>query len=243
MIKTYTRKGDIKLILEQTLTVYHENGVELLIDELHESILAHKVKFPLLEFCAKTLFENLNAVDQVILCDAICARKTEGGNVILGIILQLRLPDKFEESIQKARTYIADADEWYVCDIIGERVWGVALLTQFESMIKVVEQLSVDKSHWVVRSLGAGANYAIKKGLEKVKVDQVFLLLMTMVKTNDRQIKQGVGWAAKTTAKFHPDIISKYSLKIENYSEIPNWFRKKIEIGLNRNAYAKGKRG
>ena len=88
-----------------------------------------------------------------------------------------------------------------------------------------------------------GAHYAVKKGLGKKEVEQVFLLLMTMVKTNDRQIKQGVGWAAKTTAKFHPDLIEKYNSRIQNYTEIPNWFRKKIEIGLNRNAYAKGKRG
>jgi 3-methyladenine DNA glycosylase AlkD len=242
LIKIITRKGDVKPVLEESIRVYNGQGVFALIDHFHQTILAHKVKFPLLEYCAKTLFEALNSSDQLRLCDEICKRKTEGGNVILGIILQLRLPADYEGSIEKARAYIADADEWYVCDIIGERVWGVALLTQFDRMIETFKHLGSDKSHWVVRSLGAGGHYAIKKGLEKEKVEQVFLLLMNMSNTNNRQVKQGVGWAAKTTAKFHPDLIQKYQLQIEA-AAIPNWFRNKIEIGLNRNAYAKGKRG
>lgn len=242
MIKTYTRKADINPLLERSIEVYNQQGVAALIANFHASILAHKVKFPLLEYCAKTLFVKVTPQDQITFCDAVCVQKTEGGNVILGIIMQLRLPIAYEEAIQKTHEYIADANDWYVSDIIGERVWGVALLQQFDLMIKTFEKLSSDQSNWVVRSLGAGAHYAVKKGLGKKEVEQVFLLLMKMVNTNDRQIKQGVGWAAKTTAKFHPDLIEKYNARIQNYTAIPNWFRKKIEIGLNRNAYAKRKR-
>ena len=215
MIRTYTRKGDISPLIDKSIEIYRSHGLSALSDDLHANILKHKVKFPLLEFCAKTLFVNLNPDDQIELRDDVCKRKTEGGNVILGIILQHRLPHVFNQSIAKTRAYIADANDWYVCDIIGERVWGVALLTQYDRMIEVFETLGKDKSHWVVRSLGAGGHYAIKKGLEKEKVEEVFLLLMKMVNTNNRQIKQGVGWAAKTTAKFHPDLIQKHHEKIQ----------------------------
>ena len=239
----YTRKGDVKLILGQAVQVYQEEGLHTFIDVFHNLILAHKVKFPLLEFCAQTLYLVLPVSEHFAFCDEVSKRKTEGGNVILGIFMQLNLPSYFRETITKTTEYIADADEWYVCDIIGERVFGYSLLTDFERTFAEIERLSKHESNWVVRSLGAGSHYAIKKGLDKMNVDQLFVLLMTMTNTKDRQIIQGVGWAAKTTAKFHPDIITKYTDKIFDRNSIPNWFRSKIRIGLNRNKHAQAKRG
>ncbi|MFK8036961.1 MAG: DNA alkylation repair protein [Crocinitomicaceae bacterium] len=165
--------------------------------------------------------------------------KTEGGNVILGKMLQNRLPNHFNESFKKATEYIADADIWYVCDIIGERVFGYALLTESEKSIPLIKELSKHNTNWVIRSLGAGVHYAIKKGLNKDNVKIVFRLLLTMANTQDKEIRQGVGWAAKTTAKFHPDIITFFQRDIDNTNRVANWFRNKISIGLNRNRYAK----
>ena len=53
-----------------------------------------------------------------------------------------------------------------------------------------------------------------------------------------KEIRQGIGWAAKTTARFHPDIIANFNNEIQDSSAVANWFRKKIEIGLNRNKHA-----
>lgn len=236
-MNTYTRKGDIKIILAKTIAVYDNEGFAAFNESFHDLVLGHKVKFPLLEFCARSLTEILSPEEQILFCDEVCRRKTEGGNVILGILLQDRLATNFSLATRKATEYIADANDWYVCDIIGERVWGVGLLNHFEDMLAVFEKLRHHESNWVVRSLGAGGHYAIKKRLEKEKVEQVFKLLMQMCDTKDRQIRQGVGWAAKTTAKFHPDLISKYDRQLQAES-IPNWFRNKITIGLNRYHYA-----
>ena len=153
--------------------------------------MVHKVKFPLLEFCAHELSRFIPSNEQVSFCDKVHALKTEGGNVILGIMLQNRLSFFYNESIAKAVDYISVADIWYVCDIIGERVFGFALLNYTEKTILSVRTLSLHNSNWVIRSLGAGIHYAIKKGLDKEFVKILFRLLLTMAKTNDKEIRQG----------------------------------------------------
>ena len=239
-MQTISRKGDIQIEWEACKEVFNNEKMDLFIVTVHERILSQKVKFPLLEYCAEEIYKLLPTYTQIPFCDAIEKLKTEGGNVILGKILQLRLPQHFDQSLEKATEYISKADIWYVCDIIGERVFGYALLHYPDKMLAEYKKLSTHSTNWVVRSLGAGGHYAIKKGLSEKKVQQLFEVLLTMANTNDKEVRQGLGWAAKTTAKFHPDIISHFQAEINNKNKVANWFRKKIEIGLNRNAYAKG---
>lgn len=234
-----TRKSEVKEYLLECLKAYHTGGVPTCVTELNAQILTKKVKFPLLEFCGLELFKELNNDEHIALCDRVESLKTEGGNVILGIILQARLNDHFHQSIEKATEYISKADIWYVCDIIGERVYGYSLLKNPEITIPEIKRLSKHSANWVVRALGAGVHYAVKKGLAKEDVKTVFPILLSMANTKDKEIRQGVGWAAKTIAKFHPDIIKHFESKIHDQEKVANWFRAKISIGLNRNAYAK----
>lgn len=242
-MQTITRKYDIKRYLAHCLTTYQTAGVSACVQAVQTKILSKKVKFPLLEFCGHRFHEEIETSEQLPFCDQIEALKTIGGNVLLGIILQDRLTTHFDQSLHKATEYIAQAEGWYVCDIIGERVFGYALRHQPAQTIPEIERLSTHPSYWVVRSLGAGAHYAIKKGLDKAAVKQVFQILLSMAHNNHKEIRQGVGWAAKTTAKFHPDIIAAYQTEIENKNKVANWFRSKIKIGLNRNAYNASQKG
>ncbi len=235
-----TRKSDIRIRLQECLQTYDEEGLIACCDVTYKTLLSHKVKFPLLEFCGEQFYEHLLEIDHIPFCDHIQSLKTEGGNVILGIMLQKRLDHHYEESIQKTTAYIADADMWYVCDIIGERVWGVSLLQTPEKTMAVIEAKTHHESHWVIRSLGAGIHYAIKKGLPKVYVKMLFDLLLTCANTTNKEIRQGIGWAAKTTAKFHPDIIRFRESELNNTQNVANWFRKKVAIGLERHQHAKG---
>ncbi len=234
-----TKKSEIKILLQKCLIKYHSKGLIECVSELDILILSQKVKFPLLEYCAEQFYNELPQEKQLLFCDKIQSLKTEGGNVILGIILQNRLQDNFIESINKATEYITDADIWYVCDIIGERVFGFSLLHSPEITIPQIKKLSTHQTNWVVRSLGAGIHYAIKKGLDKKNVKTVFKILLSMADTKDKEIRQGLGWAAKTTAKFHPEIIEYFQSEIQNTDHVANWFRTKITIGLNRNNYVK----
>lgn len=239
-MRTITRKEDIQTEWEACKKAFNPENLDLFINIVYERVLLHKVKFPLLEYCAEDIYKLLPSEIQIYFCDAIEKLKTEGGNVILGKILQLRLAQHFSQSLKKTTEYISKADIWYVCDIIGERVFGYALLHYPDKMLPEYKKLSSHPTNWVVRSLGAGGHYAIKKGLEKKKVQQLFKVLLTMANTNDKEVRQGIGWAAKTTAKFHPDLITYYKDEIDNKVKVANWFRKKIEIGLDRNSYAKG---
>ncbi|MEP0516543.1 DNA alkylation repair protein [Dokdonia sp.] len=238
-MRLITRKSDVRIRLEECILAYDRDGLIACCDTVYKTLLLHKVKFPLLEFCGTQLYDTLLEIDQIPFCDQIQALKTEGGNVILGIMLQKRLEHHYDQSIQRATQYIADADIWYVCDIIGERVWGVSLLQTPEKTISVIEKKTHHESNWVIRSLGAGIHYAIKKGLPKEHVKTLFDLLLTCANTNDKEIRQGIGWAAKTTAKFHPDIIRFRESELNNTQDVAAWFRKKVEIGLQRHQYAK----
>ena len=238
-MRLVTRKSEIKELLTLCVNTYYSDDLDACVSEFNKEILSHKVKFPLLEYCGETLYKTFAENEHIPFCDQIQALETEGGNVILGIILQKRLENHFNQSLKKATEYIAKADIWYVCDIIGERVFGYSLLHLPRKAIPEIKKLSCHPTNWVIRSLGAGTHYAIKKGLDKDNVTTVFKILLSMANTTDKEIRQGIGWAAKTTAKFHPDIIEYYNDEINNTEKVANWFRKKIEIGLNRNDYAK----
>lgn len=238
-----TRKSEIKIYLSNCIQAYHQKGITACVAELNSQILNRKVRFPLLEFCAHELSHEIKADEQILLCDKIEALKTEGGNVILGIMLQNRLKNHFEESLNKTTEYISKAHIWYICDIIGERTYGYALRHYPNKTIPVITKLSNHPTNWVKRSLGAGVHNAVRKGLDKQHVSTIFLILISMANNMDKEIRQGIGWAAKTTARFHPDIIQKYNKEIHNKEKVANWFRRKIIIGLERHNYDKRNSG
>lgn len=239
MKNVVTRKSDVYELLEPCILAYHQNGISASVDHFSKRILNRRVKFPLLEFCAHQLSENIHENEQLSFCDQIEALKTEGGNVILGIMLQNRLKNHFQESIEKATEYTSKADIWYVCDLIGERVFGHALLHHPAKTIQQLHKLSNHPKNWVVRSIGAGIHYAVKKGMDQKNTTSTFLILLSKANSKDKEIRQGIGWAAKTTARFHPTIIEQYHLEINDQEKVANWFRKKISIGLERHQYAK----
>lgn len=202
--------------------------------EVRETFLKKKIRFPLLEHAAKMLFERIPSKQQLDFCNALSAQKEIGGNVLIGIILQKRLEKDFAASVEKAIEYIIEGDQWFVCDIIGERVMGYALLTQPKKMIPLLQKMKKHPNKWTVRCIGVAAHYAIKKGLEKAAVEKVFELLLSLSNTTEFHTKKGIGWAAKTTAKFHPDIIEMHEERLQTDPEIKQWFKTKIKIGLSR---------
>ncbi|NJM94611.1 MAG: DNA alkylation repair protein [Cytophagales bacterium] len=237
-MKRIIRKKDIQTAWMLCQTMYVNGHIQSFADTVYLHILSHKVKFPLLEYVAQEMYVFLPQGMHISFCDQIERFKSEGGNVLLGKLLQLRMADHFDESLRKAVEYISNTTIWYVCDIIGERVFGYGLLHFPSKMLPEFQTLSSHHSNWVIRALGAGMHYAIKKGLEKSLTATLFEVLLGMAHTNDKEVRQGVGWAAKTTARYHPDIIVRFERQIQ--AQVPNWFRKKIEIGLIRNHHAQG---
>ncbi|EQA52024.1 DNA alkylation repair protein [Leptospira kmetyi] len=230
-----TSKKEIKSILDSILSSSNQNE-NAIADEIVSELLSKKIKFPLLEFAAKELYSGVPERNQIPITDRIIERRTIGGNVIAGMILQLRSDKHFEQSVKKAIDYMVFGDEWYVCDIIGERVMGYSLLQDPEKTLPVLKKFLDHKNAWISRSVGVAAHYAVKKGLRKKYVEEIFLLLLAKADTNDFHTKKGIGWAVKTVSKFHPDIVAKFESRLNSDKNIGTFFKTKIKIGLGRSS-------
>ncbi|MBB1645326.1 DNA alkylation repair protein [Sphingobacterium sp. UME9] len=228
-----TSKVQIREIVAAAKQQGQQSGIECLILSLQECLLKKKVRFPLLEFAARETMLFVPEAEQLHLTDRLIATTEMGSYVLTGIILQQRLTEHFEESIHKACIYITMGNQWYVCDIIGERVLGHALLTSPKKAIPLLEELAHHPDKWILRTIGVATHYAIKKGLPATCVDTLLKLLVSLSNKTDFHVKKGIGWGAKTIAKFYPELVACSSKAIES-PETKQWFRTKITIGLIR---------
>lgn len=229
-----TSKATVNKLIADAVQL-HSVGLFYFVDAVQAAILQKKIRFPLLEHTADVIQQSIPETDHLAFLDAVIATRELGSYVLAGKILQNRLPAKFQQSIDKAVSYIIDGNEWYVCDIIGERVMGHALLTIPQQTLPLLRGFATHHNKWIVRCIGVAGHYAVKKGLKKVYVDELFQLLLSLADNTEFHTKKGIGWAAKTCAKFHPEIIERYRLQIE--ADITRqWFRTKVKIGLGRTA-------
>ncbi len=234
---TITRTADLDAVLNPCLEAYQSHGLNQLIVEVNKGLLQTKIKFPLLEKAAHRLYRTLEHHHQLDFCQHLADLQSIGGNVLIGILLQNRSENDPGESIGKAAEYIAQGAQWYVSDIIGERVVGYNLLANPDITLTLLSQYGQHPSKWVVRSLGAGSHYAIKKGLPADYATKVFQFLITLAQAKDHHIKTGIGWAAKTSARYHPEMVLGHQQTIENKQLVGQWFRTKVRIGLGRRHY------
>ena len=242
-MESIRKKAEVRSIIDDALRSFSPGNFEALSIELHETLLGSKVRFPLLEYAGEILWGSLKKADRKKLLDQISAGKSIGGNVIIGIFLQKDLKEDLDGSFSQAASYISRGAEWYVTDIIGERVFGVGLLDHFANAFPKFQRLKTNHDPWVIRAIGPGAHYATKKGLPKENVEPLFAFLLELKEAKEPNVRSGIGWAAKTVAKFHPDIIEQYQKEIFDDERTGSWFIRKVRIGLERNAYAKRNTG
>ena len=230
--KTITRKADLRPLIANLKTLYLAQDDAGFWQLLESEILQHRVKFPLLEFVARELVQFIPQDKQLDFTDTLVTKTYEGQYVILGIVLQERLVTDMAQSFAKAEEYIIYGDKWYACDIISERVFGVGLLQDFDTAVSHIQTNIAHPNPWIVRSAGIATHYATYKGLAKEKVVVLFEMLLPAAQSKDKNIKKGVGWAFKTIAKHHPDIVQPRLDTIQNDPAINNWCKQKLVIGL-----------
>ena len=231
---TITKKSTVNPIIESMHICLEEGDFYGCIALLHKKILTEKTKFPILEYTTREIFPKIPETCQVAFCDKITSLNEMGSSVVTGTALQMRLEDHLEESIAKSIEYIQHGNEWFHCDHISERVLGFALLNYPEMILPVLPSFLREKDKWIVRMVGVAGHYAVKKGLKRVYVEELFTLLIGNANRSDSDEKSGIGWAAKTCAKFHPDIANKYKEYIDSDPNVGQWFRTKVEMGLSR---------
>lgn len=233
-MKIIGSKIEVNKLVDEITSTTKKHELDKLVDNINVLLLKKKIRFPLLEFAAKLLSQFIPYGNQIKITNKIIELHTIGGNVLVGIILQQRLKTNFAESHKKAIEYIVKEDLWYVCDIIGERVIGYSLLNYPEETIQLLKLYAKHSDKWIVRTIGVATHYAVKNGLKKASVEKVFIILLSCSNTTEFHTKKGIGWGVKTISKFHPEIIEKHRIQIENDTEIKQWFRTKIKIGLSR---------
>jgi len=231
-----TGKLQIRSLLQKPI-LDSLGSTQALTNYLEMHLLVHKIKFPLLEYAAVLVEQSLSNEQIYASCKQVHRLNTIGGNVIIGKLLQSQIEWDLDRAFKQAAKFMQEGQLWYVSDIIGERVWGYGLLNQPESSLEQLKVYSLHYSPWVVRGIGAGTHYAVKKGLSQTWSEQAFKLLLTQALRKEHPIKTGIGWAAKTIARYHPDIIKSYHHQCNDPKQCGRWFTSKIEKGLARNQY------
>lgn len=247
-----TSKTQVNPIIQNCIDVFTQKGEDAFVQCVHTRLLKEKIRFPLLEHAAEVFCVQIPQKYHYSIAEKIMQLNTIGGNVLVGIVLRNTYNRKdtgegtestgaIQKAIKTANAHIVYGNQWYVCDIIGERVAGFALLTQPEEVIPLLQKMAGDENKWIVRTVGVATHYAVKKGLKKKYVEEMFGILLQLGNSSDFHTQRGVGWAVKTIAKFHPDIVQHSRA---NNTEVKQWFRTKIKIGLGRsNKYASRHKG
>ncbi len=233
-------KAVAEALLQNAIGTAGIENISALAVAVNKEVLNQKIKFPALEHCAKVLCNTLPNDLHFLFNKELIKYKEIGGWVVSGMILQQHLNNQLLKCVDEAIHYIIEGNEWYVCDIVGERVIGHGLLKYPEMMLPILPQLAAHNDKWIVRSVGVAAHYATKKGMQAYHAEEVFKLLLSQANTTDFHTKKGIGWGAKTIAKYHPQIIDKYKAQIFDNPEVKRWFVTKVNIGINWRKY-KGK--
>lgn len=176
-------------------------------------VLDAKVPFPLLDEMGKRLGEagRFNPSKYFVVFDEIIAKDKMGGYVIVGQALAAFLETELEASISKATEVIVKGQTWYVCDIVGERVLGQALVAHFDSAISVLERMTVVEDQWVRRSIGVAVHFFAKRNREDIeKMRQLMALLLFVIEDKRVNVVKGVGWGLKTIGKYQPKLVEEY---------------------------------
>jgi 3-methyladenine DNA glycosylase AlkD len=161
--------------------------------------------------------------------DRIISYQAMGGFVIVGRAMISFLEDDFERTMQKSREYIIKGNQWYVCDIIGERSLGQALIDYFERTLPYLRTFLADENRWVRRSTGVAIHFFAKRTRgdpQKAKV----LLTLTEPHLEEKQIDavKGIGWGLKTIGKYYSDVLVSFlKEQIRNKRKISKLMMKK----------------
>ena len=173
-------------------------------------VLDAKVPFPLLDEIGKRLGEAGKHDKQRYfrVFDEIVATAKIGGYVIVGQALAAFLETELEASINKAKEVVVAGKEWYVCDIVGERVLGQALVSYFESAVLILERMTSLEEAEVRRSIGVAVNFFAKRRPEdREKLGLLLSLLLPLIDDKRVFVVKGVGWGIKTIGKHQPKLV------------------------------------
>lgn len=145
------------------------------------------------------------------LLDTLVTYNAMGSYVIAGQALVSLLPQDLEKALTKSREYIIAGDTWYVCDIIGERSIGHALVHHFDHTIIWLRTFLEDENRWARRSAGVAIHFFSKRVTTRPEKTKILLGIMEpFIEEKQIDVVKGIGWGLKTIGKHHPDLLVEF---------------------------------
>lgn len=172
--------------------------------------------------------------DQIVEYDAM------GGYVIVGRGLTYFLENRFDKVMEKSKEYIIMGDEWYVCDIIGERSIGHGLVHYFDKTLPWLEEFLQDTNNWIKRSAGTAIHFFSKRVLDKPdKTKKLLNLVGKHIEEKQEDAVKGIGWGLKTIGKYHPELLVEFLKKqLDSGKDISGLMMRKAQKYLEENRKA-----
>ncbi len=184
---------------------------------LLEPVLAERVRFSLLGHIGTAVgCQPLSTILPFL--QQIAAGKTIGGWPIIGKALAEQWQHAPAETFAHCREFIIASDVWYGADILGERVPGPALVSDFETAFALLTPWSTDPNRWVRRTVGVSVHLWTKrsKGNPELapRAAKLLNLLGSMFGEQEMDAVKGVGWGLKTLGRFYPDLLTKWLIEV-----------------------------
>lgn len=174
-------------------------------------VLAGRTSFRLLDLMGAAVGSGLQEPVNAFL-EQVAAAGTEGGWVVIASALGQQMDRDLVGAFLRCRDFIIAADIWYATDILGERVPGPALLTQFESTLTLLTPWREDSNRWIRRAIGVAVHFWAKRthGQQQCMPQSRALLnfLEPMFEERDMDTVKGIGWGLKTLGRYYPDLVT-----------------------------------
>jgi len=173
-------------------------------------VLAERTPFRLLDIIGRAVGSGpLAPVNDLL--QHISSRRTEGGWVVIGSALGQRLDRDAASALARCRTYAVIADIWYGADILGERVPGPALLSDFDHALRLLSGWREDGNRWVRRMVGVAVHFWAKRtrgaAPHIAEAHALLAFLEPLFDEWEMDAVKGVGWGLKTLGRHYPELM------------------------------------
>jgi 3-methyladenine DNA glycosylase AlkD len=152
------------------------------------------------------------------LLDKIVAGNILGGWPIVGKALTQQVGRDSAGAFRRCHQYIVAGDTWYATDILGERLHGTALVTEFKPTLTLLDPWRTDENRWVRRSIGVGVHVWAKrsKGHADLAPQTKQLLKFLELLFDEREIDtiKGIGWGLKTLGRYYPEVATEWLARV-----------------------------
>jgi len=151
------------------------------------------------------------------LLERVKADRTEGGWVVIASAYHVQYSHFPQVVFDHSRQTIIEADVWYATDIIGERVAGPALVSDFDQALSLLGPWRFDENRWVRRCVGVSMHLWAKrvKGdpARTAQAGSLLTFLAPMFTEWEMDAVKGVAWGLKTLGRYYPDLVTNWLIE------------------------------